>query len=66
VQRLGLPTIARYEHDLLDYATATLQIVLGLRLIGTASDKASVLPFVLAGHHQSRQIDATRWCRQAV
>ena len=42
--------IARYEHDLLSYATAALQTVPGLRLIGTAREKASVLSFVLAGH----------------
>jgi cysteine desulfurase/selenocysteine lyase len=50
VQQLGLDTIATYEHDLLTYATGCLQTVPGLRLIGTAPDKASVLSFVLDGY----------------
>jgi cysteine desulfurase/selenocysteine lyase len=49
VSRLGMPNIERYEHDLLAYATAALNSVPGLRLIGTARDKASVLSFVLDG-----------------
>ena len=42
--------IARYEHELLDYATERLRAVPGLRLIGTAPHKAGVLSFVLDGH----------------
>jgi cysteine desulfurase / selenocysteine lyase len=49
VQRVGLPNIARYEHDLLLYAIEGLHSVPGLRLIGTAREKASVLSFVLDG-----------------
>jgi cysteine desulfurase/selenocysteine lyase len=50
VERIGLPAIARYEHELLAYATAALKPIPGLRLIGTAADKASVASFVLQGH----------------
>jgi len=50
LERIGLDIVSRYEHDLLQYATAALQSVPGLRLIGTAKDKASVLSFVLAGY----------------
>jgi cysteine desulfurase / selenocysteine lyase len=50
LQRLGLENVARYEHDLLGYATAAMQAVSGLHLIGTAADKASVLSFVLDGY----------------
>ena len=50
ISRIGLANIDRYEHDLLSYATAALQAVPGLRLIGTARDKASVLSFVLDGY----------------
>jgi cysteine desulfurase/selenocysteine lyase len=50
VERLGIENIHRYEHDLLAYATQGLVQVPGLRLIGTAADKASVLSFVLQGH----------------
>lgn len=50
VERIGIDNIARYEHELLVYATAALNKVPGLRLIGTAQDKASVLSFTLAGY----------------
>ena len=49
VQALGMDRIARYEHDLLQYGTQALAPIPGLRLIGTAADKASVLSFVLKG-----------------
>ena len=49
VEQLGMENIARYEHDLLIYATKELLTVPGLRLIGTAKEKASVLSFVLDG-----------------
>ncbi len=50
LSRLGLPIIERYEHELLKYAMAEIRSVPGLRLIGTAPEKASVLTFVLDGH----------------
>ncbi len=50
VQRLGLDRIAAYEHTLLEYATPRLADIPGVRLVGTATQKASVLSFVLAGH----------------
>jgi len=50
VTRVGIENIARYEHDLLAYATSVLLPVPGVRLIGTAQDKASVLSFVLKGY----------------
>lgn len=50
LERIGMPTIQHYEHGLLDYATLGLATVPGLKLIGTAREKASVLSFVLAGH----------------
>jgi cysteine desulfurase / selenocysteine lyase len=50
VTRVGIENIGRYEHDLLAYATSVLQPVPGVRLIGTAKDKASVLSFVLKGY----------------
>ncbi len=49
LQQVGLETISRYEHELLLHATRLLTNVPGLRLIGTASEKAAVLSFVLAG-----------------
>ncbi len=50
VDRIGMENIARYEHDLLVYATRGLSTVPGLKPIGTARDKASVLSFVLDGY----------------
>jgi cysteine desulfurase/selenocysteine lyase len=50
LSRLGLPLVARYEHELLGYALAEIRTVPGLRLIGTAPEKASVLTFVLDGY----------------
>jgi cysteine desulfurase/selenocysteine lyase len=49
LERLGMANIERYEHELLEYATRTMLDVPGLRLIGTAPHKASVLSFVLDG-----------------
>ncbi len=50
VQKIGIDLIGQYEHYLLLYATRLLKQVPGLRLIGTAPDKASVLSFVLEGY----------------
>lgn len=50
VERIGMDRIARYEHDLLAYGTQRLQTIPGVRLVGTAANKASVLSFVLAGY----------------
>ena len=49
LDEIGLENISRYEHDLLEYGTAGLLTVPGLRLIGTAREKAGVLSFVLDG-----------------
>ncbi|HVO62907.1 MAG TPA: cysteine desulfurase [Terriglobales bacterium] len=51
LNRLGMDNIAAYEHELLVYATQNLSAIPGLRLIGTAKDKASVLSFVMEGVH---------------
>ena len=50
VERIGIERIAAYEHELLDYATARLRPIAGVRLVGTADDKASVLSFVLKNY----------------
>ena len=49
LERIGLENIAKHEHDLLDYATRSLTSVPGLRIIGTAPEKVSVLSFLLDG-----------------
>lgn len=50
VERIGIETIGQYEHALLDYATQHMRPIPGVRLVGTARDKASVLSFVLEGY----------------
>lgn len=49
VTSLGIDAIGQYEHQLLGYATARMREIPGLRPIGTATEKASVLSFVLDG-----------------
>jgi cysteine desulfurase/selenocysteine lyase len=48
---IGMDRIAAHEQALLHYATAQLNALPGLRLIGTAQDKAAVLSFTLDGIH---------------
>ncbi|MFQ5757455.1 MAG: SufS family cysteine desulfurase [Acidiferrobacterales bacterium] len=48
---VGIAEIAAYESDLLHYATKAAGDIRGLRLIGTARDKASILSFELEGVH---------------
>jgi cysteine desulfurase / selenocysteine lyase len=49
LDRIGMMNVAAHEHELLEYATAAMKRIPGLRLIGTAAEKASVLSFVLDG-----------------
>src|SRR6185436_1877934 len=51
VSELGLDAIARHEDALLRHGTEALAAVPGLRMIGTAREKASILSFVLEGVH---------------
>jgi len=48
---VGIATIAAHEHELLEYATNVIGALPGVRLIGTAREKASVLSFVLDEVH---------------
>ena len=47
VRKIGLDNIARYEHELTEYATEKLIRIPGLRIIGTARNKVGVVSFVL-------------------
>ncbi|MGT2434233.1 SufS family cysteine desulfurase (plasmid) [Cupriavidus basilensis] len=51
VSSLGLEAIAAHEHALLAYASAQAEKITGLRVIGTAADRASILSFTLDGIH---------------
>jgi len=51
VTAIGIDRIRAYEHDLLVYGTEALSQIPGLRLIGTAREKAAVLSFVIEGIH---------------
>jgi SufS family cysteine desulfurase len=48
LERIGMANVAIHEHDLIEYATKQLLTVSGLRIIGTAAEKAGVVSFVLA------------------
>jgi cysteine desulfurase/selenocysteine lyase len=51
MSEIGLGTIAAHEQTLLEYATAQLKEIPGLRMIGTAREKAAVASFILEGVH---------------
>jgi cysteine desulfurase/selenocysteine lyase len=51
ITAIGMDRIQAYEQELLAYGTAALLEVAGVRLIGTASRKASILSFVMEGVH---------------
>jgi cysteine desulfurase/selenocysteine lyase len=51
ISAVGLDRIAAYEHALLEYATGKVGAIPGLRIIGTAREKAGVLSFVMEGAH---------------
>ncbi len=51
LEGIGLERISRYEHSLLNYATAKLEAMAELKIIGTARDKASVISFTVDGVH---------------
>ncbi len=51
ISNIGIDKIKEYEHEILSYATERIKEVEGVRLIGTAKNKASVLSFVMEGAH---------------
>ena len=51
LDRLDWASVISYERDLLSYATEDLASIKGLRIIGTAKEKAGVLSFVLENIH---------------
>jgi cysteine desulfurase/selenocysteine lyase len=51
MNRIGFESIAAYEHELLEYATSALKKIDGLRIIGEAAQKASVISFNVGAVH---------------
>ena len=51
LSRVGIDQVHRHEQDLLVRATAALECIAGLRIIGTAAKKSSVISFVIDGIH---------------
>ena len=49
VEKIGMQQIAAYESELLDYGTELLAAIPGLRMLGTAKEKAGVFSFLLDG-----------------
>ncbi|WP_300597824.1 family 2A encapsulin nanocompartment cargo protein cysteine desulfurase [Niabella sp.] len=50
ITRIGMENIGQYEHFLLEYATGLIKQIPGVRRIGTAAHKASVLSFTMDGY----------------
>lgn len=53
MNNIGIANIEAYEHELLSYATEKIKQIEGIRIIGEASNKASVLSFLVDGTHPS-------------
>ncbi len=51
LEAVGLDRIGAHEHELLQYATETLSAIPGVRLVGTAKDKAAVVSFLVGDVH---------------
>ena len=51
VNEVGMEAISAYEHELLAYATGAISQLNGVRIIGTAPNKASVISFVVDNAH---------------
>jgi cysteine desulfurase/selenocysteine lyase len=51
LEDIGMDNIAAWEHELLRYATAQLGQLEGVRIVGTAAEKAAVLSFTVVGVH---------------
>ena len=51
INEIGITSIEDYEQQLLAYATEQLQKISGLKIIGTAKHKASIVSFIIAGVH---------------
>ena len=51
VKNLGIDAIAAHEHDVLETATRVMSEIPGVRLIGTAKEKSSIISFVMDGVH---------------
>jgi cysteine desulfurase/selenocysteine lyase len=51
VADLGLDVVGSYERELLEYATAQVSSVPGVRVVGTARERASILSFAVEGIH---------------
>ncbi len=51
IESVGREAISAHEHQLLEYGTAALSEIEGMRFIGTAPQKAGVISFVLEGAH---------------
>jgi cysteine desulfurase/selenocysteine lyase len=51
VDGIGLDAIGAHEHDLLTYGSEALSAIHGLRIVGTAAQKAGVISFVMDGVH---------------
>jgi len=51
IDSIGIERIAAHEHELLDYTTARMMEIPGMRIFGTAPEKSGVISFLLGHEH---------------
>ncbi len=51
IEETGMDNIAAHEHELLEYATARMMEIDGMRIFGTASEKSAVISFLIGNAH---------------
>jgi cysteine desulfurase/selenocysteine lyase len=51
LEEIGMERIAAHEHELLEYATQQIAAMKGVRIVGTARNKAAVISFMVEGVH---------------
>ena len=51
MQRLGVERIAAHEKELLEYATAEMEKIPGMKIFGTAPEKSGVISFLIGNEH---------------
>lgn len=51
IERIGIEQIAAHEHELLEYATAQMMEIPGMRIFGTAKNKCALISFLIGNEH---------------
>lgn len=51
IERIGIEQIAAHEHELLEYATAQMMEIPGMRIFGTSENKCALISFLIGNEH---------------